>query len=57
MGFGCTHAWQVGCATGTSDDDLDPAAFGLFGILEQQIRSFYDKSKLVKYFKENPITE
>ena len=25
--------------------------------LEQQIRSFYDKSKLVKYFKENPITE
>jgi hypothetical protein len=28
----------VGCATGTGDDHLDATAFGLFGILEQQIR-------------------
>jgi hypothetical protein len=28
----------VGCATGTGDDHLDATAFGLFGVLEQQIR-------------------
>jgi hypothetical protein len=40
------HAWQVGRATGTGDDHLDATAFGLFGVLEQQIRGAVGRNHL-----------
>ncbi|MCY1516524.1 hypothetical protein D9M68_511580 [compost metagenome] len=39
VGLGGTHARQVGGTAGAGDDHLDAAAFGLFGVLEQEVRS------------------
>ncbi len=38
MGLGGAHARQVGGTAGTGDDHAQAARFGLFGVLEEQIR-------------------